>query len=46
MLAHFAKKLKVPKVTAYILVGIILGPTAFNFITVDIAHGCDYFMMG
>lgn len=35
---RMAKKLHLPSVTAYIFVGILFGPTLFNFLTVEVAH--------
>lgn len=40
---RIARRVKVPKVTAYILVGIIFGPTLFNFLTEKMAHQHDTF---
>jgi Kef-type K+ transport system membrane component KefB len=38
-----AQKLKIPKVTAYILVGILFGPSLFNFLTEEMAHQHETF---
>ncbi|MFO8069213.1 MAG: cation:proton antiporter [Alkalibacterium sp.] len=37
-----AKKLKVPTVTGYILTGLILGPSFFNFITSEVQHNLEF----
>ncbi len=39
----FTRLIKVPKVTGYILVGLLLGPSLFNLITEEMNYGLHYF---
>ncbi len=36
------KKLKLPNVTAYIVIGIIIGPFCLNIVTTDVVNGMDF----
>ena len=42
-LGRLASKVQVPKVTAYILVGIVFGPTLLNFLNSAVAHQYETF---
>jgi Kef-type K+ transport system membrane component KefB/CBS domain-containing protein len=42
ILGKFSKKLKIPKVTAFIFTGIILGPTGFNLLSTKLADSIHF----
>lgn len=42
LMTRFTKKLRLPNVTAYILVGILIGPYVFNFIPMKVVNGMDF----